>query len=55
MNGVLSHDFALYGYTWANETNFVMNHALVKDRSLDLLSSSPAQHHCARDASQIYC
>ena len=32
MNGVLSHDSALQGFTgpgtnWANEMNFVMNHA----------------------------
>ena len=30
MNGVLGHDSALYtrpGTTWANEMNFVMNHA----------------------------
>ena len=33
MIGVLGHDSALYGYTglgttWANDMNFVMNHAL---------------------------
>ena len=49
MNGVLSHDSTLRGYagpgtTWANEMNFVTNHALVQDRSLDLLSSSSAHY-----------
>ena len=27
MYGVLGHDSALYGTTWANEMDFVMNHA----------------------------
>ena len=49
MNGALGHDSALQGYTgpgttWADEMNFVMNHALVQDRSLDLLISSPARY-----------
>ena len=32
--------------------NFVMNHALVQDPSLDLLTSSPACYHCTTDVSQ---
>ena len=36
MNGVLGHDSAMCGYagpgtTWINETNFVINRALVGD------------------------
>ena len=55
MNTVLGHDSALQGYfgpgtNWANEMNFVMNHPLVQDRSLDLLTSSPVCYHCATDA-----
>ena len=30
--------------------NFVMNHPLVQDQSLDLLTSSPVLYHCATDA-----
>ena len=51
MNGVLGNDSALQSYTEpgknsTNEMNFVMNHApCVQDRSLDLLTSSPARYH----------
>ena len=34
----------------ANEINFVMNHAPAQDRSLNLLTSSPAHYYCATDA-----
>ena len=55
MIGVLGHDSALSGYTgpgttWVNGINFVMNHALAQDRSLDLMVSSPAHYHCTMDA-----
>ena len=53
MTGDLGHDSAQHGYielgtTWANEMNFVMNHAPVQDQSLDLLTS----YHCAMDVPQ---
>ena len=54
MNGVLDQDPALTilgrGQPGAYEMNFVMIHALVQDRSIDLLTSSPARYHCATDA-----
>ena len=55
MNDVLGHDSALLRIywletTWANEMNFVMNHATVA-RSIDLLASSPAGYLCTTDAS----
>ena len=43
---------SLKGYTepetaWDSEVNFVMKHALVQDRSLELLTSSRAHNNCA--------
>ena len=37
------------GTTLANR-NFIMNHALLQDRSLDLLTSSPARYQYTMDA-----
>ena len=57
----LGYNHALNSYighrtTWANEMNFVLNllwiMPLVQDRSLNLLTSSPACYHCATDAQQ---
>ena len=53
MNAVLGHDTALSGYTepgttWANEMSIVMNHVLLQDRSLHLLTSSPARYQDLR-------
>ena len=53
-NGARGHDAALQGYTgpgrtWANEINFAIM-TLMQDRSLDLLTSSPAHYQCATGA-----
>ena len=51
MIDVLGHDSALLGYTrpgttWANEMNFVMNHApSAGSIDHDILTSSPAHYH----------
>ena len=55
MNGVLGHNSALQGYTglgtnWANEMNFVTNHAAGAWSIADLLASSPEYYHSAMDA-----
>ena len=55
--GVLGYDSAMEGYagpgtTWANEMNFVMNHA-PGARLFDLLTSNPACYHCTADTPSL--
>ena len=51
---VLGHDSALVRHNLGvNEMNLLWIMALVQDRSLNLLTSSPARYHCSKDAPAV--